>query len=46
MTKMLQMIINQTIICEPGFKKIILLHTIAPIGVGGIFFMLLYFDQK
>ena len=46
MTKIWQMIINQTIFCELGSKNIILLYTIVPIGVGGHFFHLTLFRSK
>ena len=46
MTKILHMIINQTIFCEPCFKKITLLYTIVPIGVGGHFFNVILFCSK
>ena len=46
MTKILHMIINQTIYCEIGSKNIILLYTFVPIGVGGHFFHVTLFRSK
>ena len=46
MTKILQMIINQTIYCEIGSKNIILLYTFVPMGVGGHFFHVTLFCSK
>ena len=44
--KIWQVIINQTIFCIPSFKKITLLYTIVPIGVGGQFFHVILFCSK
>ena len=46
MSKFWQMITNQTIFCVPGFKKITLLYTIVPFGVGGHFFHVTLFCSK
>ena len=46
MTKILHMIINQTIYCEKGSKNIILLYTFVPMGVGGHFFHVTLFCSK
>ena len=46
MTKIWQVIANKTIFCVPGFRKILLLYTIVPIGVGGHFFHVILFGSK
>ena len=40
------MILKESIFCVPGFKKITLLYTIVPIGVGGHFFHVTLFLLK
>ena len=45
-TEILQRITNYTKYCVPGFRKIILLYTIVPIGVGGHFFHVILFCSK
>ena len=40
------MITNQTIFCVSGFKKITLLYTIVPIGLGGHLFHVTLFCSK
>ena len=40
------MIVNSAIFCIPFFKKISLLYTIVPIGVGGHFFHVIPFCSK
>ena len=46
MTKIWQVIVNQTIFCIPGFKKIPSLYTVVPIGVGGHFCHVTLFRSK
>ena len=45
-TKILQMITNLTIFCVPGLKKITLLYTSVPIGVGRPFIYVTLFRSK
>ena len=40
------MISKESIFCVPSFKKITLLYTIVPIGVGGHFFHVILFCSK
>ena len=40
------MILKESIFCVPGFKKITLLYTIVPIGVGGHLFHVTLFCSK
>ena len=45
-TKIRQIILKESIFCVPGFKKITLLYTIVPIGVGGHLFHVTLFCSK
>ena len=40
------MILKESIFCVPGFKKITLLYTIIPVGVGGHYFHVTLFRSK
>ena len=40
------MILKESTYCVPGFKKITLLYTIVPTGVGGQFFHVILFCSK